>query len=170
MQYIKFTHVDAVTGESVADAPAANGPVYPAVPGLVFGWAAESQYPTAVPELYGTCPDESAVDVPGVLAVLSQAAYDSAHAAELHARHPVPQTVKRSQGKAALIVAGLWDDVLAFVAAISDPTERALAEVALHDTQEWRRDSPFLQRAAEALGMDAEDLDALFLTAEGIEL
>ena len=81
-----------------------------------------------------------------------------------------PESVTRAQGKAALITAGLWPGVLSFVAAIPDPTERALAEVALHDTQQWRRDSPFFNTAATALGLDDEQLDALFLAASKIEL
>lgn len=75
---------------------------------------------------------------------------------------PVPKSVTRAQGKAALITAGLWSGVLAFVAAIPDPTERALAEVALYDTQEWRRESPFFNAAATALGLTGEQLDGLF--------
>ena len=82
----------------------------------------------------------------------------------------VPESVTRAQGKAALITAGLWPGVLSFVAAIPDPIERALAEVALHDTQEWRRDSPFFNTAATALGLTGEQLDALFLAASKIEL
>ena len=82
----------------------------------------------------------------------------------------VPESVTRAQGKAALITAGLWPGVLAFVAAIPDPTERALAEVALHDTQQWHRSSPFFNAAADALGLTGEQLDALFLAASKIEL
>lgn len=83
---------------------------------------------------------------------------------------PVPVSVTRAQGKAALIGAQLWSAVLAFVAEIEDNTQRALAEVALHDTLEWRRDSPFLAAAAQALGMSPADLDALFITASEIHL
>lgn len=83
---------------------------------------------------------------------------------------PVPESVTRAQGKAALITAGLWPGVIAFVAAIPDPIERALAEVALHDTQQWRRDSPFFNTAATALGLTGDQLDALFLAASKIEL
>lgn len=83
---------------------------------------------------------------------------------------PVPQSVSRAQGKAALISAGLWADVLAFVASIPDPTQKALAEVALNDTAEWRRDSPFLAQAAAAIGLDETGLDALFMTASEIVL
>ena len=82
----------------------------------------------------------------------------------------VPQRVTRAQGKTVLIMNGLWEGVLQFVATIPDPTERALAEVALHDTQEWRRESPFLTAAAAALGLSSEQLDAVFATASEIEL
>ena len=82
----------------------------------------------------------------------------------------VPESVTRAQGKAALITAGLWPGALDFVAAIPDPTERALAEVALHDTQQWHRSSPFFNAAATALGLTGEQLDALFLAASKIEL
>lgn len=84
--------------------------------------------------------------------------------------HAVPQQVARAQGKAALIVAGLWTGVEAFVAAIEDDTERALAQVALHDTQHWQRNSPFLNAAKTALGLDDAQLDALFVAAAQIEL
>ena len=82
----------------------------------------------------------------------------------------VPAQVARAQGKAALIGAGLWAGVEAFVAAIIDPTERALAEVALHDTQQWQRNSPFLNAAKDGLGLTDEQLDELFVAASKIEL
>lgn len=83
---------------------------------------------------------------------------------------PVPQVVTRAQGKAALIQAGLWQDVLDYVGSITDPTQKALAEVALHDTQEWRRDSPFLTQAAAAIGLTESQLDDLFRQATQIQL
>lgn len=83
---------------------------------------------------------------------------------------PVPQTITRAQGKAALIQAELWDQVLVYVDGIADSKDRALAEVALHDTLEWRRTSPFLNAAAVALGLTAEQLDALFVQASAVEL
>ena len=84
--------------------------------------------------------------------------------------HVAPQQVARAQGKAALIVAGLWTGVEAFVAAIEDDTERALAQVALHDTQHWQRNSPFLSAAKDGLELTDDQLDALFVAAAGIEL
>lgn len=82
----------------------------------------------------------------------------------------VPQMVSRAQGKVALIQAGLWPQVLSFVAAIPDPVERAVAEVTLHDTQEWRRDSAFLAQAAQALDLTEQQLDELFVTAAEVTL
>ena len=82
----------------------------------------------------------------------------------------VPQSVSRAQGKLALIQAGLWPAAIAFVEGIADPTQRAYAEVALNDTQEWRRDSPFLASAAAALDLSEEQLDTLFITAGGLQL
>lgn len=82
----------------------------------------------------------------------------------------VPEQVSRAQGKAALITVGLWPDVLAFVESITDPTEKALAEVALSDTTHWRRDSPTLQATATALDITSEQMDDLFITASSINL
>lgn len=82
----------------------------------------------------------------------------------------VPAQVSRAQGKAALITAGLWDQVLAYVDGIADPTQQALARVALDDTTEWRRDSPLLATAAAALGLSEQQLDDLFVAAAAIVL
>ena len=82
----------------------------------------------------------------------------------------VPQSVSRAQGKLALIQAGLWPAAIAFVDGIADPAQKAYAEVALNDTQEWRRDSPFLASAAAALDLSEEQLDTLFITAGGLQL
>ena len=82
----------------------------------------------------------------------------------------VPQSVSRAQGKLALIQAGLWPAAIAFVDGITDPVQKVYAEVALNDTQEWRRDSAFLASAVAALGLSEAQLDALFITAEGIQL
>lgn len=82
----------------------------------------------------------------------------------------VPESVTRAQGKAALIGAGMWTAVLDYVAGIEDATQKALAEVALNDTLEWRRDSPFLSACAAGMGLTSEQLDALFIDAKQITL
>lgn len=43
-------------------------------------------------------------------------------------------------------------------------------KLTLHDTQEWRRDSPFLASAAAALDLSEGQLDELFITAGGLQL
>lgn len=82
----------------------------------------------------------------------------------------VPEQVSRAQGKAALIIADLWTDVLTYVEAITDPTEKALAEVALNDTTHWRRDSPTMQAISTALGIASEQMDDLFIQASQVSL
>lgn len=111
--------------------------------------------------------------LPGLIAAVGEEGigwgYDGQEFTPPPAQAPtVPQSVSRAQGKAALIAAGLWPSVLAYVAAIADPTDKALAEVALNDTQEWRRDSLFLNSAATALGLTSAQLDQLFVDASGI--
>lgn len=83
---------------------------------------------------------------------------------------PVPQSVTRAQGKAALIQTGLYAGVVGYIESISDPTERALAEVALNDTLEWSRSSPFLNAAAAAIGLSDTAMDDLFRLAASIQL
>lgn len=83
---------------------------------------------------------------------------------------PVPQAITRAQGKAALIQAGLWPQVLAFMAGIEDPNDKLLAEVALNDTVNWERSSPFLARVAAELGLTQQQLDELFIAAAAIVL
>lgn len=82
----------------------------------------------------------------------------------------VPPIVSRAQGKIALLRAGRWGDVAAFVAAIPDATARAVAEVALNETATWNRSSPFLAQVAAGVGLSDEDLDALFLAAAEVTL
>lgn len=86
MKYLKFTYVDAVTGIPVTAAPAANGPTFPAVPGIEFAWARESQYPTPIPEFFGTCPDETNATAPGVLAEMTQQEWEAARTDEMSIR------------------------------------------------------------------------------------
>lgn len=83
---------------------------------------------------------------------------------------PVPTSVSRAQGKLALVGAGLWQGIVDYVALIDDPMDRAIAQAALYDTQEWRRSSPFLATAAAALGLTQEQLDGLFRAAAQIKI
>jgi hypothetical protein len=90
MKYLKFTHVDSVTGISVAAEPARNGPGMPPVVSLQFVWARESAYPTNAPELFGTCPDTSDTQIDGVLALYVQSDWAQMHIDEMNARPKPP--------------------------------------------------------------------------------
>jgi hypothetical protein len=103
MKYIKFTHVDAITGIPVTQAPAINGPRFPNVNGLEFRFARESQYPTDTPEFFGTCPDDSSTNVAGVISVLAQIDYQIQFAQELCARPESDALI--DQARSALILA-----------------------------------------------------------------
>jgi len=82
----------------------------------------------------------------------------------------VPQQVTRAQGKVVLIQMGLWPQVVAYVDAIQDPIQKAIAEVAVYETLHWQRNSPFLNQAADALGITQEQMDQLFITANEVVL
>lgn len=82
--YISYTYVDATTGIPVTVEVAKHGPVNPAIPDLVFGFALESQYPTEKPIFYGTCRDGVSGDTPGILKVLTEAEYQAARATEIN--------------------------------------------------------------------------------------
>lgn len=87
---------------------------------------------------------------------------------ELMAVAPVPQTISRAQGRLVLYRAGLWAQVQGYVAGITDPAEQFEADTALNHTTDWQRSSPFLGRAAQALGLNGQQLDDLFREAAQI--
>ena len=160
MKYLKFTHVDAVTGISVAADPAMNGAIFPAVVGLQFVWARESAYPTPVPELFGTCPDESNTQVDGVLGVFLQSDWEQMQADEMARRSRIPSEVTMRQACIQLELDGLLDDVEAIVSTLPRvyQIEWERASVVL-------RDNPLVEMVRQQKGMTTEQIDALFVAA-----
>lgn len=77
----------------------------------------------------------------------------------------VPASVTRRQARQALLLAGLLDSVDPAIAAIADPTERAMAQIEWQDSQDFERHRPLLVSLATALGLDSAALDQLFITA-----
>lgn len=77
-----------------------------------------------------------------------------------------PQVVSRFQARAALHLAGLLDQVEQIMA---DPQTPVLSRLAWQDAQEFRRSSPTLLALADQLGLSAEALDQLFITASEIQ-
>ena len=161
MKYLSWTYVDAQTGIPCLIAPTRNGPTNPAVAGLAFGFALESRYPTAYPVFYGTCADDADTSLPGVLEVIDQAGYEAALAGEMTARR-AKLVVTMRQARRALLDAGLLDQVDAAIAAIADATERRQAEIDWEYATTVERLRPWVQTLGAALGLSAEDLDALF--------
>jgi len=78
---------------------------------------------------------------------------------------PVPQVVSRFQARAALLGAGLLDDVEALMASPATP---AIHRLAWTDAVEFRRDSPTIAAVAAALSLSDAQLDGLFTVAAGI--
>ena len=76
----------------------------------------------------------------------------------------VPDRVSRFQARAALMQAGLLDQAGAAVAQAGP-----LAQLAWNDAVEFRRNSPTINALAPALGLTAEQIDALFIAAAQIE-
>ena len=160
MQYIKFTYVDAVTGISIASEPAANGPVFPPVAGLEFAWARESQYPTDVPEFFGTCPDDADTQIDGVLGVYVQADWETLWADEMRARNPVPQQVTMRQARLALLSAGLLDDVEMVIAAAGRAAQLEWEYAAVAD-----RSNPAVAIVQQQKALTDAQIDDLFREA-----
>lgn len=82
----------------------------------------------------------------------------------------VPQTVSRAQGKAALLRRGLLTQVRDYINNMPEGDEKEMAQLAFNETNEFRRDSPFLQDIATQFGLSSEQLDDLFILGDSIIL
>lgn len=164
MKYLKFTHVDALTGVSVAAEPSLNGAVFPAVEGLSFVWARESAYPTAVPDLFGTCPDASSTQVDGVLGIFCEADWLQMQIDETNARDKRPKSVTMRQARRALLDAGLLGQVSTAIAAMPSPAKET-AQIDWEYAGTVDRTGTLITSLAGALGLDDAALDDLFETA-----
>lgn len=78
----------------------------------------------------------------------------------------IPPAVSRFQARAALMQAGLLEQVETLMA---DPATPALARLAWTDAQEFRRTSPTVLAMAQAMQLDEAAIDALFIAAAGID-
>lgn len=78
---------------------------------------------------------------------------------------PVPEKVTRRQGKQALLLAGLLDSVQPAIDAIPDATQRKLMNIEWNDSQDFERHRPSLIALATGLGLNSQQLDALFIQA-----
>lgn len=90
MKYVKYTHVDSVTGIPCTVEPMLNGPMMPQ--GIDFVFALESEYPTYVPTFYGTT---NLMELPDYVTELTQEEFERDYASEIHARQTDPIRIKQ---------------------------------------------------------------------------
>lgn len=79
----------------------------------------------------------------------------------------IPQEVSAGQAYAALMAAGLYDEVEAWAA---HPDTNVLHRLAFQKGTTFRRDSPALNAGAASLGWSDQMLDQLFIAADKIQL
>lgn len=89
-----------------------------------------------------------------------------AHLAPQPQMGSVPQVVTRFQARAALHLSGLLPQIEALMADAATPV---LSRLAWQDALEFQRTSPTVLTMAAALGLTDAQVDALFITAAGIE-
>jgi len=77
----------------------------------------------------------------------------------------VPQKVTRRQARQALLLNGKLDAVDAAIKAIPDAMQRAMVQIEWEDSMEFERQRPTLKALAAAIGLDDNQLDALFVQA-----
>jgi hypothetical protein len=79
----------------------------------------------------------------------------------------VPFSVTKRQGRLALLNAGKLALVADAIAALPSP-QREAADIEWNDATNYERDSPFVVLLGEKIGLDAAELDALFVQAAGL--
>jgi hypothetical protein len=81
---------------------------------------------------------------------------------------PTYPTLSRKQLRNGLLSIGVTSaDVEAQIASIADPLEREAAMIDWQDTQSYQRDYPMINQIGAALGLPAEQIDALWLWSAG---
>lgn len=81
------------------------------------------------------------------------------------APNAVPEKVTRRQARQALVLAGKFNLVQTAIDSISDPVQKQLMQIEWDDSLEFERGRASLIQIANAIGLDSEALDNLFITA-----
>jgi len=76
-----------------------------------------------------------------------------------------PRSVTKRQGRQQMIAMGVINQVETFIAAITDPTEKALVESYWEDSNEYELDHPYMVQIATALGLKNTQLHNAFIEA-----
>lgn len=80
----------------------------------------------------------------------------------------VPQVVTMRQARLALLQAGLLDDVESVMNSLPEP-DRSAAHIEWNYSSEVHRNKPFVKLLGQALDLDDDAIDQLFITAEAID-
>lgn len=78
---------------------------------------------------------------------------------------PIPAQITRRQAKQQLAIDGLLSGVQPAIDAIPDELERTLVQIYWDDAADFERSHPQLMSLGEALGLTAEKIDTMFLSA-----
>lgn len=81
---------------------------------------------------------------------------------------PLTLPISRVQFKAILRIAGLYDAVVAAIEALPDPVQKAVALSKFEETDFYDRDDPLFAMLAPAIGVTDEQINALWVQAQGI--
>ena len=79
----------------------------------------------------------------------------------------VPASVTPSQGKLALLAAGLLDDAEAAINALTGDTKTA-ALIYWNNALTFERDNTLIAQIGAAIGLDSDAIDALFIAAASL--
>lgn len=160
--YVRFTYVDSDTAQPIRMDQPFNGLAMPA--GTTLVWAAESEYPTNSPNFYGTTDNP---DAPGILEVLDEVEFNRRRDAETIKVRGVPPSVSARKAKRALLEAGVYNNVVLFLDTLPEP-KRTAANIDWVSATTFDRNNDMVLGIGQALGWDADRLDALFVAADRI--
>ena len=131
-------------------------------PWAIAGWVAHKVTPETPRRLFAGAPTHC-------YTFESEAAFLAAAAtADLSPPPAVPYSVTRRQARQALLLAGKLAQVQPAIDAIANATQRAMVQIEWDDSLHFERDRPALLALSAALGMTAQELDALFVTAAAL--
>lgn len=80
----------------------------------------------------------------------------------------VPASVPRLKARKALAFAGIFAQVQPAIDAITDPVQRALAQVLWEDSPTFDRNDPVLIQLARNMGLSDAAVDSLFIQANAL--
>jgi hypothetical protein len=161
--YVRFTYVDSDTAQPVRLDQPYSGLSLPA--GVKLVWAAESEYPTATPNFYGTAENPT---VPGILEVVPEPEFNHRRDQEAIRMKRIPTSVSARKAKRALLDAGVYNNVVLFLETLPGPQKTA-ANIDWVSATTFDRGNPMVTGIAQALGWDESRLDELFVAAERVE-